>query len=70
MRVGTTLSVLPWHLPQSGNEYTILVTKGEGLAYIMIVIDELVPPLMLGIYNICTRMHVYAAGVLPLNGRI
>ena len=38
------LYVLPWHLPQSSNEYNVLVTKGEGLAYIMIVINELVPP--------------------------
>ena len=34
----------PWHLPLSGNEYYVLVTKGEGLAYVMIVINELVPP--------------------------
>ena len=42
------LYVLPWHLPQSSNEYNVLVTKGEGVAYMMIVINELVPPLMLG----------------------
>ena len=66
MGVGTTLSVVPWHLPQSGNEYNVLVTNGEGLAYVMIMINELVPPLMLGtyiyiyIYKYYIYIYIYA----------